>query len=412
MPFSIRESSEDRVQPYFDATFEDFYHDAVHEGSGFAEFTALATLEADGSPVGALHATSYWGGVLIHRLVVKEGYRRGGLGRALLLAALAFGRRHGASLATVETLDYQAPAWYPRHGFTLDFTRKLAGGKRQLHYFSRRLAETDADASADGLGSHRIPAPPAIGGPAAAPPLATPPASGEGSAGAVAPPLPVAAADSEVAISVREVASPPSDEVNTFARSVFNAHAIGAVGSTAGFFLLYFEAVDDVTGELIGAIDAKAYWGMLYVTGLIVSRGWRGQGVGSALLDRALEAGRSGGCTLAVVETFDFQVRGEQPVDGAVSAAERSCAARCGAHKVNAHCASFSVPACSRLTFTSTADGARITCEVAGSTERRCTTTAASCSSVRLSASLRIAPSIRSPVTTPFQRYLIIRASI
>jgi GNAT superfamily N-acetyltransferase len=133
--------------------------------------------------------------------------------------------------------------------------------------------------------------------------------------GAAATDAPPPAADQysfgpeEASVSVREVASPPSDDVNTFTRGVFDAHAIGAVGSTAGFFLLYFEAADDATGELVGAVDAKAYWGMLYITGLIVSRGRRGQGVGTALLERVTEAGRARGCTLAVVETFDFQVR-------------------------------------------------------------------------------------------------------
>jgi GNAT superfamily N-acetyltransferase len=106
--------------------------------------TIRAIDSGSGVTVGAMSADLAWGAVSIHRLVVSKGYRRGkGIGSALLIAALRKGQELGAQLATVETFEYQAPGFYPRHGFALDHLEAgwhKAGG---FHYFSRPVATTE-----------------------------------------------------------------------------------------------------------------------------------------------------------------------------------------------------------------------------------------------------------------------------
>jgi ribosomal protein S18 acetylase RimI-like enzyme len=72
---------------------------------------------------GALRAGLYgwtWGGRLeIQYLWVHESLRRQGVGSRLIAEAERIGRERGCQQMTVETNSYQAPDFYPRHGFAV-----------------------------------------------------------------------------------------------------------------------------------------------------------------------------------------------------------------------------------------------------------------------------------------------------
>ena len=53
----------------------------------------------------------------VRTLWVREDQRRRGLGRRLMAAAEAEGRRRGATRALVGTHGFQAPDFYPRLGY-------------------------------------------------------------------------------------------------------------------------------------------------------------------------------------------------------------------------------------------------------------------------------------------------------
>lgn len=264
------------VDTWMADTFEAYYSATVGHRSGYAEFAAEAVLD-DGAHtrIGVVIASTYWGGVLIHRVAVARAARGRGFGEALLRAALAWGRgQHGAALAVLDTMDYQAPRWYPRFGFTLDRVRRFPGD-RSMSFFSRALM--DADVANDGsLG----PVPERAG-----PPVAGAPQS---------------------RVIVRALPPPAHAGANAFARTVFDEHALATTGGTSGYTSFAFAARDSA-GALVGALDGKVFHGVVYVTGLIVDGAWRGRGVGSALTAAALDYGRSRGATAAQVETFDFQ---------------------------------------------------------------------------------------------------------
>jgi ribosomal protein S18 acetylase RimI-like enzyme len=53
-----------------------------------------------------------------------------------------------------------------------------------------------------------------------------------------------------------------------------------------------------------------SYWGLLYVTVLVVSPKHRSRRVGSQLLEAALKVGADKGCKRCVLETHSFQAPG------------------------------------------------------------------------------------------------------
>jgi GNAT superfamily N-acetyltransferase len=93
------------------------------------EFNVAATGHADGLGLGfVIHdaagdvagmAAGYsWGGVSeLKQMWVREDLRGSGQGSALLTAFIDEARARGCELLWVMTYDFQAPAFYQRHGF-------------------------------------------------------------------------------------------------------------------------------------------------------------------------------------------------------------------------------------------------------------------------------------------------------
>jgi len=93
------------------------------------EFNASATGHADGRALTAtvddargrrIAAASghTWGGTCqLTSLWVEESHRRAGLGSALLRAVEDEARRRGCAQVVLLTHDFQAPAFYERHGY-------------------------------------------------------------------------------------------------------------------------------------------------------------------------------------------------------------------------------------------------------------------------------------------------------
>lgn len=68
-----------------------------------------------------------------------------------------------------------------------------------------------------------------------------------------------------------------------------------------------FFANDDETGERIGGISCTIFGQWMDIDFLWVKESRRGEGIGSALLERSIERARKAGCTHAWVNTFSFQ---------------------------------------------------------------------------------------------------------
>ena len=86
---------------------------------GSDEHTALNLVEYDaqGEIVGGLIGGSYWGWLYIDILWVREDQRRKGVGSRLLSAAEAQARARECHHVHVDTMNWQAPQFYQKHGY-------------------------------------------------------------------------------------------------------------------------------------------------------------------------------------------------------------------------------------------------------------------------------------------------------
>lgn len=92
----------------------------------------------DGRMVAGISAWAMGPDVHIDMLGVDESARRCGLGSALLEHVEELARRDGCTTASVDTFSFQAPDFYPLHGYEVVFRYPLDDGTERI-YFSKRL---------------------------------------------------------------------------------------------------------------------------------------------------------------------------------------------------------------------------------------------------------------------------------
>ena len=95
--------------------------DAVGQDGNITEFAF--TFRETGVLLGALKGQLFWGSLHIKNLFVHSDYRRQGIGKQLIQAALEFGRKKGCCFTVVETMSFQALDFYRKLGFHIDFSR-------------------------------------------------------------------------------------------------------------------------------------------------------------------------------------------------------------------------------------------------------------------------------------------------
>lgn len=124
------ENEEEHVGAILDAHSASQGREFVHYG-----FHA----ELDGEMIAGITAWAMGPDLHIDMLAVAEEHRREGLGSALLARAEQAGRADGCTTASVDTFSFQAPDFYPRHGYQEIFRYPLTDGSERI-YFSKRLS--------------------------------------------------------------------------------------------------------------------------------------------------------------------------------------------------------------------------------------------------------------------------------
>ena len=81
--------------------------------------TALNIIEYDenGSIIGGILGGSYWGWMYVDVLWVHENHRNKGIGTKLLYEAEREAIRRGCSYVHLDTMSWQAPEFYKKHGY-------------------------------------------------------------------------------------------------------------------------------------------------------------------------------------------------------------------------------------------------------------------------------------------------------
>jgi GNAT superfamily N-acetyltransferase len=96
---------------------------------------------ADGRVLGGLVGNTYWDWLYISLFWLDESVRRGGYGREMLARAEKEALRRGCHHAHLDTLDFQAPAFYEKQGYSLWGTlNDLPVGHKRIFFWKELSA--------------------------------------------------------------------------------------------------------------------------------------------------------------------------------------------------------------------------------------------------------------------------------
>ena len=77
----------------------------------------IVEYDAEGSLIGGILGGTYWGWMYVDILWVREDRRRIGIGSKLLREAEAEAARRGCHHVHLDTMSWQAPEFYQKHGY-------------------------------------------------------------------------------------------------------------------------------------------------------------------------------------------------------------------------------------------------------------------------------------------------------
>ena len=104
----------------------------------YDEFCFVAE-DDEGKILGVITDRAYYNEVHIGDLIVGEGYRGSGLGSQLVTTVEDTYRGKGYELITLTTFGFQAPAFYKKLGYTVEFIRVDKNPKLSKYFFRKGL---------------------------------------------------------------------------------------------------------------------------------------------------------------------------------------------------------------------------------------------------------------------------------
>ena len=75
--------------------------------------------DAEGNLIGGILGGTYWGWMYVDILWVREDHRKRGIGSKLLSAAEKEAKSRGCHHVHLDTMSWQAPEFYKKHGYTV-----------------------------------------------------------------------------------------------------------------------------------------------------------------------------------------------------------------------------------------------------------------------------------------------------
>ena len=79
----------------------------------------IVEYDADGNIIGGILGGTYWGWMYVDILWVREDHRKKGIGSKLLSAAEKEAKSRGCHHVHLDTMSWQAPEFYKKHGYTV-----------------------------------------------------------------------------------------------------------------------------------------------------------------------------------------------------------------------------------------------------------------------------------------------------
>ena len=110
---------------------------------GLAEDPISFEIHQGDKRVGCIVVRLFWGQVHIKYLVVDESCRGQGIGRRLVKQACDYAKEQGCQFVFVETLSFQAPEFYNKLGFKVDFVRDGYDKETSFYYLKKELNDPE-----------------------------------------------------------------------------------------------------------------------------------------------------------------------------------------------------------------------------------------------------------------------------
>ena len=104
----------------------------------FEEF-CFAAKDDDGKILGAITGRAYYNEVHIGDLIVDRKSRKGGIGSRLVKSVEETFRGRGFKALTLTTFGFQAPEFYKKLGFEIEFVREDKDPKLVKYFLSKKL---------------------------------------------------------------------------------------------------------------------------------------------------------------------------------------------------------------------------------------------------------------------------------
>jgi ribosomal protein S18 acetylase RimI-like enzyme len=115
------EPSQDNLQVLFDGiNGESFHRKQMQPIKPFGIFIK----DRDGNVLGGACGITYYGCLYVDMLWLEDKLRHRGLGSHLMAEAEKIGRSRGCTFATVNTMDWEALAFYQKLNYEIEFTRQ------------------------------------------------------------------------------------------------------------------------------------------------------------------------------------------------------------------------------------------------------------------------------------------------
>ncbi len=104
----------------------------------FNEFCFAAESD-DGEIVGVITGRAYYNEVHIGDLIIQKAHRRCGYGSKLVLAVEEAFQNAGYDKITLTTFGFQAPEFYRKLGYMVEFIREDKDPKLSKYFFAKQL---------------------------------------------------------------------------------------------------------------------------------------------------------------------------------------------------------------------------------------------------------------------------------
>ena len=114
------------------------YAEQNNVDSNYDDFCFIAESD-DGEILGVITGRAYYNEVHIGDLIVDKRYRRSGLGSRLVNAVECEYSNKGYDKITLTTFGFQAPEFYKKLGYELEFIRKDPDPKLCKYFYSKPM---------------------------------------------------------------------------------------------------------------------------------------------------------------------------------------------------------------------------------------------------------------------------------